>query len=366
MEKRINKNDPVPAYHQLRLILEDEIRKGKYKIGGLFPTEVILSKEYLLSRVTIRQALGELEKEGFILREKGRGTFVIRTESTKENHAINIGVIIYKPALEIQWFLPEYISGMDSGFEGKMVNLILLPFDEKTAGVKERRFLSRMIAEKELKGLIITAEELDTEEVIRLRNKRFPFILVNLYPAEKTMNYICPDFDSGIRKVAEYLISLGHRKIAFIGTLFSRYHLEAVKRQSFMQTMQRKSFEPSSFFVKEAEYLGANVFSLVKELLREKMRPTAIVCSDDPLAVKVINTLRDAKITVPEEISVTGFNDLRLAQLSRPALTTLRIPCYEMGKEAAEFLHRVINKGAGSFQKIVPLELVIRDSTGKV
>ena len=76
MGEKINKERPTLPYHQLRIILENEIRKGKYKIGALFPTETKLAQLYGLSRMTVRQALGELEKESFILREQGEGTFV--------------------------------------------------------------------------------------------------------------------------------------------------------------------------------------------------------------------------------------------------------------------------------------------------
>lgn len=365
--KKIDKKDPTPRYHQLRIILEDSIKKGKYEIGGLFPTEIQLAKEYGLSRMTVRQSLDELEKEKFIIREQGRGTFVIRTDSTKKNKTINIGVVIYKPALESQWFFPEVISGIHADFESKDVNLVLLPFDEKTPYVKEQKYISHLIIEKDLKGLIITAEELDKKEIEYLQKHKIPFILVNIFPAiSNKLNYICPDFKSGIQKITKYLISLGHTQIGFIGTLFSMYHLESIMKESFLNTMSKYGLKANTEFVLETNYLHKNVPFLLKKILQKNNKPTAIVCTDDTLAVKVINTLGKLKIKVPEEISVTGLNDLDLAQLSRPALTTLQVPRYEMGKKSAEFIYKSIDNNISLFQKILPLKIIIRDSVKEV
>ena len=158
------------------------------------------------------------------------------------------------------------------------------------------------------------------------------------------------------------MISLGHKHIAFVGTLFSQYHIEDIMLQTFTETMQEHSLAVNHSFLKEAHHMGVNIPSLINELLQETVRPTAIVCTDDPLAVMSINILREYGIVVPQEISVTGFNDLPLAKISQPALTTLRVPRYEMGKEAADFLHRLMNGETISLRKLVSLELVIRGS----
>jgi len=363
MERRIDKKSPVPAYHQLRIILENDIRKGKYKIGAFFPTETKLAQLYGLSRMTVRQALGELEKEGFILREQGKGTFVIRNKPIRENQCINIGILIYKPALEVQWFFPEFLSGISDGFKEKRVNCVLIPFDEK---IEKQKFIPEIVAEKNLTGVIITGEEIDGEGISYLKKNKIPFLLTCLPPENEDVNFICPDAEGGIKKVVEYLIGLGHKRIGFIGTLFSKYRMENIVLHSFIETMKNHSLKVNYEFIKEANYLGENVHLLVKEILNQKIKPTAIVTTDDTLAVKVINALREFQIEVPGDISVTGLNNLYIAKLTRPPLTTLFVPRYRIGKETAEVLFRIINGEKIKVQKLFPLKLILRKSCKKI
>jgi LacI family transcriptional regulator len=175
------------------------------------------------------------------------------------------------------------------------------------------------------------------------------------------------DEDDGVRRILTHLASLGHRCLATIAgpqtvsTGFNRY-------TSFLRQGEGLALEtgppPVSFARAFNELEGERC---AEELLAAGRPFTALVCANDRLAVGAITALRRHGIDCPRDMSVTGFNDMALADRLSPALTTVRVNHYRAGVEAADLIVEKLAKGAaGPRHVVLPVELVVRDSTRSI
>ena len=134
------------------MLIEQDIRSGKYGLGSALPSEPRLAEDYGISRQTLRQALQSLEDEGYLIRQQGRGTFVAKVCGNYRNEPLNLGVVIYKPAMEAQWYFPDLLRGISDVVTADAANIIIIPFDEDTPGVQEGSFCRQIIEQKNLQG----------------------------------------------------------------------------------------------------------------------------------------------------------------------------------------------------------------------
>jgi LacI family transcriptional regulator len=174
------------------------------------------------------------------------------------------------------------------------------------------------------------------------------------------------DEDDGVRLILAHLVSLGHRWLATIAgpqtvsTGFNRY-------SSFLRHGEglRETGPPPVSFARAFNELEGE--RCAEELLAGGRPFTALVCANDRLAVGAIAVLRRHGIDCPGDVSVTGFNDMALADRLSPALTTVRVSHYRAGVGAAELIVEKLAQGAaGPRHVVLPVELVVRDSTRSI
>ena len=176
------------------------------------------------------------------------------------------------------------------------------------------------------------------------------------------------DEDDGIRRILTHLVSLGHRRIASIAgpqtvsTGYNRYASFLRHREGLRLGLDPP---PVSFARAFNELEGERC---AEELLAAGRAFTALVCANDRLAVGAIAALRRHGIDCPGDVSVTGFNDMALADRLSPALTTVRVHHYRAGVEAAELIVDMLAKGGAAEPRhlVLPVELVVRDSTRSI
>lgn len=159
-----------------------------------------------------------------------------------------------------------------------------------------------------------------------------------------------------------YLYSLGHRRIGIItGSMTSPISRD--RRRGAEITAQAHGFG-DSLHVLTGDYTIESGATLTAELLALQPRPTAIFCFSDDLAIGALYTARQAGIACPEELSIVGFDDVKYARFTQPALTTIRQPMQEIGRRAVELLIDIIEGRIDTLVNVtLPHELVIRDTT---
>ena len=212
-------------------------------------------------------------------------------------------------------------------------------------------------------GLAAIVSEIDSDLIEMLDNNRIPVVFYDVGTPKKNITNIRVDYRKGMKKIVEYLHALGHSRMAFIGHHVTLGPIDE-RRKSFLETVALFSPKPQIHLASGADGLEGGR-QAVRELLASGPRPTAIICVNDFMAVGVLRELREQGLRVPEDVSVTGFDNIRLAEFSSPPLTTVHIPREQIGHVMFENLVADPQKHAAAGRELViDPEFVVRESTG--
>ena len=223
-----------------------------------------------------------------------------------------------------------------------------------------------------VEGIIITPQQVgvDFSHLWQIKEKGLPCVTFGNCPGIP-FSYIQVNEASSVKKIVQYLSGLGHKRIGFLRgpeTSLSAEERENGYRDGLLD--EQLVFSPQ-FTVKGGAtlregYKGA--MELFERFSGSRERPTAVICYNDLAAAGVYRAAADFGLSIPEDLSVTGFDDIELASVFGPPLTTIRQPCYDMGKWMAErVLSEIKMKRDGLSAEPVIFkftgELVVRDST---
>lgn len=220
-------------------------------------------------------------------------------------------------------------------------------------------------------------------EYIRRVETRLADGLIQLRPAEQSSNIIPDDIASvsacgcettvgpsiridnraAAKTMVDYLISLGHRRIGVISGLRDNPH--SIDRMAgYKESLKDAGIPFDKELIAEGDFTMWSGLNNAHQFCQMKNRPTAIFCMNDEMAIGAMQTLKAHGFKVPEDVSVTGFDDIAYAKYCDPSLTTISQPTEELGKMAMDMLLRII-QGESISQKecILPTEFIIRKST---
>ncbi|MDM5340501.1 LacI family DNA-binding transcriptional regulator [Fictibacillus enclensis] len=224
----------------------------------------------------------------------------------------------------------------------------------------------------DLDGLIVIGD-IDISDLKTIYHQNNNIVVVDYLPVEKDVDAVISDFENATDEILNYLFSLGHSNIAFIGGKGMVYGLssknnrekEDARHAAFNKIMKEKGLYHSKF-IKTDEWGTANGYALMKELLVEEHLPTAVVVGSDPMALGVYRALHEAGLKIPEDISIVSYDDIEAAAFLTPPLSTVKVYTDEMGKTAVKILYDKLNGRNVPLKVTLPTELVIRESSGPV
>lgn len=221
----------------------------------------------------------------------------------------------------------------------------------------------RLMIGRRVAGLAVIVSEMEPSLIRELAESNIPVVFYDVGRPRRNITNIRVNYRRGMQKVVEYLHDLGHQRMAFVGHHTTLEPLN-VRKQSFLETMAH--YAPHVEFRTAADSDGpVGGRQAARELLESGFRPTAILCVNDFMALGVLRELRDRDLRVPQDISVTGFDNISLAEFSCPALTSVHIPREAIGHVAFENLVPQQRTGEVAGREIViDPELVVRESTG--
>ena len=218
-------------------------------------------------------------------------------------------------------------------------------------------FLGRRVA-----GLAIVASEYVFPDLRQLTQADIPIAIYDAQLPGKRGGSVRFDYGRGMAQLVRHLYDLGHRRMAYIGYPLSLGSTDE-RRDAFVASAKSLRVEHRHLVVKQENDLTAGR-EAARQLVGSGFDPTAILCVNDHFAVGVLRELRSRKLAVPEQISVTGFDNIQLAEFSSPSLTTINIP----RQRIAEILFRSLcgAEDDAATQYTIDPELIVRESTGVV
>jgi DNA-binding LacI/PurR family transcriptional regulator len=244
---------------------------------------------------------------------------------------------------------------------GYTMRLVLLDAQDEPAlanGVRRRQLHGL-----DIDGLLVMNWQ-DPALMLRLRALSVPLVAVDVSGAYPDLPSVDSDDRGGVVSAIDYLVGLGHRRIAFLnGKLDYPFEREALAGYLAAGEGHGLLIEPR--LLRTTTFSVAGGRAAMTEVLARGMPPTAVFAVDDESAAGAMQAIHDAGLRVPDDISVVGMDDVPLAAALRPALTTVRIDTEELGRRGAEMLLRIINGTPPDHAHVVlPTRLVVRESAG--
>ena len=228
---------------------------------------------------------------------------------------------------------------------------------------RERKMV-QTFAEQRVDGIVVTSSRVGAAYLPLLAEMMVPIVLVNdQYPGEY-MHSVMIENVEGSRAATEHLIALGHRRIAYIGDR-SGYQSDIERLEGYKQALAKAEIAFDPALSVKGDSTAEAAIEAVNGLLALDRPPTAICCYNDITALGAMRAIHARGLRAPDDISITGFDDLFFASYLQPPLTTVRQPMRRMGQMAMENLMKLMSGEESVAQVRVKTELIVRGSTGK-
>lgn len=318
---------------------------------------ILNSKDKNISEATRNRVLEIAKKRNYIPNTMARS---LVTRSTK-----TIGLVM--PDI-VNPFFPEIARGAEDKARQARYSIIYCNTDDNLT--QEDRYID-ILTEKMVDGIIFTHSADRDGGSKGLNRCRVPIILIDRdYDIPNVMGKVLIDNCKASYMGVSYLLERGYKKIAYIAgsmnTQTARDRLEGYKK-----ALSEKQIDYNEKIVKIGEYKSQWGTEAAKILIDEGLSFDAIFCGNDLIAIGAIKALKAANLKVPEDIGVMGFDDIYMASMVEPELTTIKQPNYEMGYKAVELLinaieakNQLTDKSVIEENKIIlNTELIIRKST---
>lgn len=260
-------------------------------------------------------------------------------------------------------FFPELIRTFEDLAAQKQYDLLLTSTNYDTS--RMTTCLRRML-ERKVDGVAMMTSEMDMSLIKELSKRSVPIVFMDVGQMGPRMSHVSIDYGNGIRQAVDHVVELGHRQIGFISGPLD-LHSARTRRQSFVDGLRHHKIALERRFVREGTHTADGGEKAMKELLKLPRIPTAVVCSNDWTAIGALHAIHAAGLSVPEDVSLVGFDDIPLASYTTPALTTVRMSASDVGSTAFQALFSLIGEQhlEGDVYQ-VPTRLVARQSTARL
>ena len=278
-------------------------------------------------------------------------------QNLRRQQTLSIGMIVPDSANP---FFAEVARGIeDTSFEQNH-SVILCNTD---GNVDKQATHTDLLIKNQVAGILFVAAGISTELVEDLQARQVPLVVVDREVPDVAVDTVLTNHRRGGCQATQHLINLGHRRIACISG-GSDLSPSAERLTGYQMKLQESGIPFEDTLVVKGDFQYASGYRAAQQLLRLAEPPTAVFACNDLMAVGVISAATEMGLRVPEDLSVVGFDDVRLASFTNPPLTTIAQPKYEIGVIATEMLlARAGNLAAAPRVERLETKLIIRGST---
>jgi LacI family transcriptional regulator len=285
-------------------------------------------------------------------------------QTNRSARALSVGrtgfVGFTMPYVRADYFAAILAGALEAAYDQEMRLVLCATLQEHDREVS----LLETLMDGATDGAIILLPEESSDELLALQASGYRFVVADpRVSLPEGIPAVSAAHRAGAKAATDYLLSLGHRRVAHISG--PRGWVATEERiDGYQAALAAAGVLPSTEFLAEGDFEIRGGYAAAKKLLDLPELPTAIFASNDNMAAGVLRAARERGLSVPEDLSVIGFDDAELAHIVTPTLTTIRQPLAELGRTAVSLLTRMIERQSVEALRVeLATRLVVRDST---
>lgn len=351
----------MPMYQQVAKHLKEQILSGKLPPMTRLPTERELSAELRVNRETLSKALSKLSYEGLIVRQRSKGTFVTDTAVRTGTQRKSIGLILpWGDASSLE--TDTYIAQVFAAFRMNLPSYC----DLNMQVYNDKQGYDGLQRNYNYDGMLIIAPRRESKDkLLDFKKSGVPFVVVDAGFEGDDFNCVRGDNMDCTVSAIDYLVSLGHKRIAYISGKLN--YINAIERlKGFQAGIRRHGLEYRKEHIstplptEEFHDIGRRAAA---EFLTARKAPTAIITYNLDILLDAIKVLKSRNIRIPEDMSIIAFGDPQIAAYNDPPITVIKRPLKEMCAKALEILMKQVSGSSTKpVQVTVKRELVVAKS----
>ena len=317
------------------------------KLAGVTPTTVsrVINNRGYISEKTKNKVHEAMEQLGYQPNEIAR--------SLTKQKSNTIGIIV--PHISHPYFA-KLISNLENEAAKKDYKIILCNSKEKAE--KEKQYLD-MCKSNRVAGIILCSGNVESNKI---NTGDIPVVLLERNFEEGKLGIQCDNYQGG-KLATEHLIECGCKKVLHFSGVIDEEMPADNREKAFIDTCIKNSVK---YYIKKFDintYNQMDYYEAIKDTIAEVKEIDGIFASSDLIAAQVIQVCNELNVRIPKDLKLVGFDDVEISQLTTPTITTIHQPIKEMAKLAIELIDAKYNNIEIKEQNIVPIELIIRNST---
>lgn len=355
----------LPRYEKLKQLLKEKIVDDNLRVGDRFYSQNELIRKYNLSFATVTRALNELEREGYLLRQQGRGTFVKAIPGQEET----AGRVERRLAVFIPWDFrnPAHINfqRLYTTFEQSLpptYHVKLVPYGNEPESLEQHLF-----SREQFDAVVfVYPSEAHVSSVQRFARSH-PVVVVGREMGSEGLTSVFTDNRVAAEVAVTHLIQLGHRSIGMISNDLSMTDSRD-RLEGYRAALKRAEIPYTESLVVFTHPLELNGYSALIDLMdrNPEREITAVFAAGDLIAMGALAAARVMGKRIPGDLSVMGFDDIEeSAQFDLP-LTTIHVPITDLAKRAADMVVELVEGRVGNASIGLPATLVERETVGRL
>ncbi|UVI28993.1 GntR family transcriptional regulator [Paenibacillus spongiae] len=363
------KEDKQPSlYEQIKTYILSEIAQQHWKPHDRIPSEHELTRQFSVSRITVKKAMSDLVENGVIYRLQGKGSYVSPVDKSMIADALPAPSPAKRPiALLLPFINNQFNALLLNGVESVLseAGYPLLFCNTGNSQEKEERVIRNMV-DRDVAGMIIYPVEGESynREILHLTLDSFPLVVMDRYLRGIDTNFVCSDNVKGAQEAVDYLISLGHRNIGFVSTTVTGTSSIEDRLLGYEKSLAEHQIPIDHRYRLVHLDIEVPKTEEIRSFLTRNPGLTAIFAINPGFGLEILKVAEEMNIRVPQDLSLIFFDDFELSEFHYVRPTCVSQEELKLGQEAARLLLSIMMDPKQEKRKLfLPPALIVRDST---